>query len=307
MRGQKPILRNKRGLQTKREAGGPRRRTRLRGSLWGFAFLLPNLAGTAVFVLIPSLDTARRAFTDGTGRFVWLKNFLSVLNNEAFALAAANTARFMLTCVPLLLILSLLLAMMLSHKRMRSPTLRAGFLLPMAIPVASIALLWQVFFSRYGALNGFLQGIGVSGQDWLNTDAAFRVVVGSYIWRNIGYDMVLFLAALSAIPANLYEAAQMDGIGAWGQFKIITLPHLKPALYMVTILSLLNAFKAFREVYLAAGSYPHDSIYMLQHLFNNWFTKLEMEKLCAAAVMMAVVICALIALLQRLWKTKDNK
>ena len=180
--------------------------------------------------------------------------------------------------------------------------MRACFLLPMAIPVSSVALLWQLFFSNNGALNGILVTLNAGVQDWMNTGSAFWVLVGSYIWRNIGYNMVLLLAALSNIPQSLYEASEVDGASSVRKFASITLPQLGPSLYVVTVLSMLNTFKVYREAYLAAGNYPHDSIYLLQHLYNNWFTKLELDKLSTAAVLTSIVICALILLLQRKWK-----
>ena len=268
-------------------------------ALWAYAFLLPSLAGTTIFILLPSLDTLRRSFTAPSGGFGGLFNYWSVLGNEAFRMAAFNTAKFMAACVPILLLVSLVLALLLQGKAGQNPSLRACFLLPMAIPVSSVALLWQLFFSNNGALNGILVTLNAGVQDWMNTGSAFWVLVGSYIWRNIGYDMVLLLAALSNIPQSLYEASEVDGASSVRKFASITLPQLGPSLYVVTVLSMLNTFKVYREAYLAAGNYPHDSIYLLQHLYNNWFTKLELDKLSTAAVLTSIVICALILLLQR--------
>ncbi len=271
-------------------------------ALWAYAFLLPSLAGTTIFILLPSLDTLRRSFTAPSGGFGGLFNYWSVLGNEAFRMAAFNTAKFMAACVPILLLVSLVLALLLQGKAGQNPSLRACFLLPMAIPVSSVALLWQLFFSNNGALNGILVTLNAGVQDWMNTGSAFWVLVGSYIWRNIGYNMVLLLAALSNIPQSLYEASEVDGASSVRKFASITLPQLGPSLYVVTVLSMLNTFKVYREAYLAAGNYPHDSIYLLQHLYNNWFTKLELDKLSTAAVLTSIVICALILLLQRKWK-----
>ncbi len=271
-------------------------------ALWAYAFLLPSLAGTIIFILLPSLDTLRHSFKAPGGGFDALFNYRSVLGNEAFQMAAANTAKFMAICVPVLLLFSLALAMLLQGKAGQNPSLRACFLLPMAVPVTSVALLWQLFFNNNGALNGAFVTLKATTQDWMNTGWAFWVLVGSYIWRNIGYDMVLLLAALSNIPQALYEASEVDGANAWRKFTNITLPHLGPSLYVVAVLSMLNTFKVYREAYLAAGNYPHDSIYLLQHLYNNWFAKLELDKLSTAAVLTSLVICALIILLQRKWK-----
>lgn len=277
-------------------------------------FLLPSLAGTAVFVLLPFAETVRRSFFDTLGRnFVGLDNYRSVLGNSAFRLAAKNTARFVCTCVPLLLAVSLLLALgvrAVARRRDGSETrrgrlFRTSFLLPMAIPVASIVVLWQALFAQNGLVNGALAALGAQPVDFMGTGAAFWVLVLTYVWKNAGYDMVLWLAGLDGISADLYEAAAVDGAGAWQKFWHITLPNLLPTLALVGVLSLLNSFKAFREAFLVGGSYPHESMYLLQHLFNNWFLSLDLPRLTAAAVLTALALSGLILALQRMWNRSE--
>ena len=273
-------------------------------------FLLPSLAGTTVFVLLPFAETVRRSFFDTLGRnFVGLANYRSVLGNSAFRLAAKNTARFVCTCVPLLLAVSLLLALgvrAVARRRDGSETrrgrlFRTSFLLPMAIPVASIVVLWQALFAQNGLVNGALQALGAQPVDFMGTGAAFWVLVFTYVWKNSGYDMILWLAGLDGIPGELYEAAAVDGANARQQFFWITLPNLLPTLALVGVLSLLNSFKAFREAFLVGGAYPHESMYLLQHLFNNWFLSLDLPRLTAAAVLTALALSGLILALQRFW------
>lgn len=146
------------------------------------------------------------------------------------------------------------------------------------------------FFDQGGILNEALQKFGVHGPDYMNTPKAFGVLVVVYIWKNLGYDMILWLSGLLGIPDSLYEAARMDGADGLKCFWHITCPLLIPTAFLTGILSLVNAFKVFREAYMIAGNYPHDSIYMLQHLFNNWFLKLDMQKMTAAAVMLAIIL-----------------
>ena len=120
----------------------------------------------------------------------------------------------------------------------------------------------------------------------MNSGSAFWILFISYIWKNLGYDIVLWMAGLAGISSNIYEAARVDGAGEMQCFFYITLPNLKSSLYTITVLSFLNSFKVFREAYLVAGDYPHESIYMMQHLFNNWFVNLDIQKMTAAAVML---------------------
>jgi len=174
----------------------------------------------------------------------------------------------------------------------------------MAIPVASVVLLWRLLFHGNGILNGILAGLGVQGGDWMNTDYAFWILVFSYLWKNLGYDIVLWVAGLSGISPDIYEAARVDGAGEWKCFTKITMPNLLPSLYTISVLSFLNSFKVFREAYLVAGDYPHESMYMMQHLFNNWFRELSLDKMAAGAVINALVIFVLITLLKRAWEKR---
>lgn len=253
--------------------------------------LAPSLTGVSVFILIPFADVVRRSFLQAVGgRFVGLENYKNVLENTAFRLAAGNTVRFLAVCLPLLLGLSLLFGILLLQAGKRSSLLKSGFLLPMAVPAGSVVLFWQLFFDKNGILNEALQHFGGKGVDYMNTPKAFGVLVAVYLWKNLGYDMILWLSGLMGIPDSLYEAAKMDGAGGWKCFLHITCPLLLPTAFLTGILSLVNAFKVFREAWMIAGNYPHDSIYMLQNLFNNWFLKLDMQKMTAAAVMLAVVL-----------------
>ncbi len=270
-------------------------------------FLAPSLFVVSVMVLLPLLDAFRRSFFFAvSNQFVGLQNYISVLGNSAFKLAAANTAKFIAVCIPLLLVISLAVALMLTAFQEKRGIFKTSFLVPMAIPVASIVLLWRVIFHRNGLLNGIRALWDAAPVDWIGSAASFGVLVFAYLWKNFGYDMVLWLSGISAINPALYEAAQIDGAGSVKRFVKITLPNLMPTLFTVAVLSLLNSFKVFREAYLIAGSYPDDSIYMLQHLFNNWFSNLDVDKMCAGAVMMALLVFILIMLLQKIMNRGDS-
>lgn len=256
-----------------------------------WVLLAPSLTGVGIFILIPFADVVRRSFFNAVGsEFVGLENYRGVLENEAFRLAAGNTVRFLIVCLPLLLGSSLFFGILLLNTGRKSGILKSGFLLPMAVPAGSVVLFWQLFFDQGGIPNEALQKFGVHGPDYMNTPKAFGVLVVVYIWKNLGYDMILWFSGLLGIPDSLYEAARMDGADGLKCFWHITCPLLIPTAFLTGILSLVNAFKVFREAYMIAGNYPHDSIYMLQHLFNNWFLKLDMQKMTAAAVMLAFIL-----------------
>jgi len=269
----------------------------------GLLFLLPSFLGVGLFWIIPYGDVIRRSFFSAvSGEFTGLKNYRTVFENQAFRLAAGNTLKFFFICIPLLVGLSLLIAVLLTRRKKSMHILKSMFLLPMAIPVASVVLLWKVLFHSQGILNHLLELLSVHGPDWMNTDASFFVLVVSYLWRNLGYDIVLWVAGLGAIPAALYEAARVDGAGEWKCFIKITVPNLLPSLFTIVVLSLLNGFKVFREAWLVAGDYPQERMYLLQHLFNNWYRDLSLDKMAAAAVVTGSVILVLILILQKAWE-----
>lgn len=260
-----------------------------------YFFLLPSLAGTAVFVFIPFVDVIRRSFFRAVGGvFVGFSNYREVLQNEMFRMALSNTARFLIVCLPLLMCLSFLLALLTDLAGRAGKAFGAVYLLPVAIPVASVVVFWQLMFHSQGLVNAALGWLHIPGKDWMDSGAAFGVLVFSYIWKNLGYDMVLWSAALAGIPKEQYEAAKTAGASGFQCLLYITFPQIKPGAAMIGMLSFVNAFRVFREAYLIAGEYPHESIYMLQHLFNNWFTKLDIQKMGAAAVMLAAAVGALI-------------
>lgn len=256
-----------------------------------YLFLFPSLAGTAVFVFIPFVDVVRRSFFQAVGGvYVGLDNYRDVLANEVFKRALCNTVRFLVICLPLLLALSFLLAVLTYRLGKAGKIFGVVYLLPVAVPVASVVVFWRFMFHEQELVNEALSWIHLSGKDWMGSGAAFGVLVFSYLWKNLGYDMVLWSAALAGIPSEQYEAAKVSGANGIQCFFYITLPQMKTSGAMIGLLSFVNAFRVFREAYLIAGDYPHSSIYMLQHLFNNWFTKLDIQKMSAAAVMIAVFI-----------------
>lgn len=269
-------------------------------------FLLPNLLGITVFLLLPFLEVIRRSFCNTMGnRFTGLYNYYQAINNEAFRLAAWNTVKFTGIALPLLLVVSLLLALAVRVISTGKEVLQTTYMLPMALPISSIVLLWKVLFYDQGLINGMLLKLGLQQVSFLSTDLAFYILLFTYIWKNAGYDMILWLAGLDSISKDIYESAEADGADAWQRFWYITIPELKTVMGMTAILSFMNLFKIYREAYLVSGKYPHESVYLLQHLFNNWFLALDLGRITAAAVMMTVVVTAGIMWLKKYWQLEE--
>ena len=278
-----------------------------------FLFLSPSLIGVLIFVLVPFLDVIGRSFkTVVTNRFVGFQNYMSIFGNMAFQLAVKNTFRFTIVCIPLLVVIGLMIALPVS-KMKSGGTIKSLYLFPLAMPTATIVIVWKIVFYRQGFLNLLLTRFGEwSGlwgeihNDYLGSSAAFWVLVFSYIWKNAGYTIVLWLAGLLGIPSELSEAARVDGASESQCFFKVVLPNLKGSLYTIVILSFLNSFKIYREAYLVAGAYPEQDMYLLQHLFNNWFVNLDFDKMAAATVCVGGFLFIVIMLLQLLWDRQDT-
>lgn len=269
-----------------------------------YLFILPSLIGIALFLIFPLIDVFRRSFISSTtSEFTGLENYKSVLSNSAFRLAITNTACFTLVCIPLLIIISLILAALINNMKGSGEKIKNIFLLPMVIPVSSVVLVWNIIFDRQGLLNSI---IGTVNIDWMNSGYAFIVLIISYIWKNLGYNIILWLAGLSGISNSIYEAANVDGASKVKCFIYITLPNLRYTIFMVSIISLINSFKVFREAYLVSGEYPDTSIYMMQNLFNNWLGDMAVDKIAAGAVIFGILIFIVIIVLYCVFARRDK-
>ena len=262
-------------------------------------FLLPSVIGVALFFVLPFFVVIYYSMIDNpiSGQFVFLDNFYNVLTNKAFQLAMLNTLRFSIIAVPLIIVLSLGLAFLLDKQIPGKSKIRAAFLSPMMVPVASVILIWQVLFDYNGVLNELILNLGGGKVDWLKSVHAQIVIVLLFIWKNLGYNMVLFMAAIANIPREVVEVAELESATKWQIFISLKLRYLSSSILFVTILSLINSFKIFREVYLLTGDYPYETLYLLQHYMNNMFRSLDYQKLSAAAILMSLVMIVLIGIL----------
>lgn len=262
-------------------------------------FLSPSLLGVLAFFIVPFFVIIYYSLVDNpiNHEFVFIDNFVNLFHNSAFLQAAKNTATFSLVAVPLAVVLSLAMAMLLEQNIPMRSQFRTFFLSPMMVPVASIVLIWQVLFDYHGAINEFIGHLGAAPIDWFKSSYSQIVIVILFLWKNLGYNMILFMAALNAIPKDVLEVATLESASEFQKFWYIKLRYLSSTILFVAILSLINSFKVFREVYLLTGSYPYDTLYMLQHFMNNTFQSLDYQKLSAAAIIMALVMAAVIALL----------
>lgn len=262
-------------------------------------FIAPSLSGVSVFFILPFLVVIYYSMVDNpiSHQFIFFDNFINVLGNGAFQLAALNTLKFSASAVPLAVVLSLGLAMLLDRKIPYRSQFRTFFLTPMMVPVASIVLIFQVMFHYNGAVNDMLKVFGIGKIDWFKSSYAQIVIIVLFLWKNLGYNMILFMAAIGSIPRDLLEVATLESATSWQTFIHIKLRYLSSTILFVTILSLISSFKVFREIYLLTSDYPYDSLYMLQHFMNNTFRNLDYQKLSAAAIIMSLVMVIIIGTL----------
>ena len=272
-----------------------RQRDAISGSVW----LAPSFLGVATFYIVPFFIIIYYSLITSTinPSFAFLDNYINLFGNRAFMNAASNTLKFSVVAVPLAVILSLFIALMLEARIPLKSYFRTFFLSPLMVPVASVVLIWQVLFHPNGAVNELIMLFGADAIDWMQSEYSQIVVIVLFLWKNLGFNMILFMAALSNIPKELLETADVEGAGPIRKLLYIKLRYLSPTLLFVTILSLINSFKVFREVYQLTGDYPYGDLYMLQHFMNNMFRSLDYQRIAAAAVIMTIAMVIIILVL----------
>lgn len=271
-------------------------------------FLLPSIIGFFTFYIIPFVLIIKYSLMNNVidKKFVWFSNFASLLKNPSFRRAVFNTFIFTSISVPVLIIFSLGIAILLNQNLYFRNIFRMFLMLPLVIPVASVVMIWQILVDQRGYLNKIIINLGYFPVDWMNSKYALIVVIVIFLWKNAGYNMILFIAALQNIPKEYYEYASIEGASSVKKFINITIVYIAPTLFFVFIISIINSFKIFREVYLISGEYPHESIYTLQHYMNNVFMSLDYQKLSSSAIVMALALCILIFLLFKLEEKIKN-
>lgn len=245
-----------------------------------------------VFFFIPAGLSFFYAFTNARGEFVRFHNFIDVFSNMAFRLALNNSLRFIAVVVPLNVIISFLLASIIQDLKYKK-VYAVVFMLPLVIPSGAVVFFWNVLFADNGAINSFLFQRGLNTVPWLSTGWSFTIVLVVFLFRNIGFNLVLFMAGLSFIPKDYYEVAKIEGAGVWASFRHVTFVYILSTTFLVIMMSIINSFRIFREIYLLYGQYPQQSVYMLQHFMNNQFVFANMQRLSVTAIALSFGVAVL--------------
>ena len=263
----------------------------------GIIFVMPSLIGMLVFYIIPFIVSMTYCFTTGISqkRFVGLENFRALFGNSNYRLALKNTLGITGIALPMLCILAMAMALFIEKALAKRKWLQGCLLIPIAMPAASLMLMWQDLFSCDGLINGILK----TRVDWLHSGFAPWIVIGLIVWKNLGYNILLIISSLLMMPKEYEEAGVLDGATSLQVALKIKIPYLAPMLFFEVIISLSNCFKIFREVYLLQGNYPETNLYLLQHFMNNHFAKLNYELLSTAAFTLYTVIFIIILVVAR--------
>jgi len=252
-----------------------------------FFFVGPSLAVIFVFFFLPVIAAFLMSFTDfdiyslgnlSYMRFVGLKNYQKLFENPLFWTSLKNTLYFVVIGGPLSVAVSLSAALLLNSKLVKLKGLfRLTYFLPVVTTLVAVAIVWRfIYHPRFGLLNYMLSFIGVNPIDWLgDTRFSMPAIILMAVWKNFGYNMIIFIAGLQNIPEYLYEAAVMEGANDWKQFRYITLPMLAPTTLFISIITMIGYFQLFAEPYVMTQGGPLNStmsivLYMYQEGFRWW-------------------------------------
>jgi multiple sugar transport system permease protein len=291
-------------LQTTRR---PRRwwRTR-RGQQWlvGYGFLLPDVIGLAVFVGLPILGAFYLSFHDWSGigarEFSGLANYETLIKDKAFLHSLKITAIYTFSFVPLLYVFALALALLVNQGLALTGFLRSAFFAPFMVSLVVASVVWSFMLQDpAGVINTIIGLFGIEPQPWLgSTRFALISVILVTLWQAVGYSMIIFLAGLQDIPSVYYEAARIDGAGAWARFRHITLPLLKPTTVFVLIISFIGAFQLFDPIFVMTQGGPADATETtVYYIYETAFEFLQMGYASALSVVLFAIIL-IVSLLQ---------
>lgn len=275
----------------------------MKSGLAGWVFAAPALGVIALFFGVPVLAAFALSVTDfdiyaladlGNLRFVGFANYIALLQNPLFWKALGNTFYFVLVGVPLSIVVSLGAAMLL-HSRLAGlrPLFRTAYFAPVVTTVVAVAVIWRyLFHTKYGMVNWGLSLLGIDAVDWLGDPHwAMPTIILFAVWKNFGYNMIIFLAGLQGIPEDLYEAARIDGASPWKQFVHVTLPMLGPVLLLVGILTMAGYFQLFAEPYVMTQGGPLQStVSVLYLMYEEGFKWWNLGNASAVAFLLFVIM-----------------
>jgi multiple sugar transport system permease protein len=278
-------------------------------STWALLLLLPNIIGFLAFTLFPVIASFLLSFTSwdmlSPIKWVGLSNYESLIKDETFIKVFWNTIYFAGVFVPVGIVCSLILAVALDQNISFKKFYRAAYFLPVVSSMVAVAVVWQFIYNpEYGLLNYFLSFFGIKGPSWLTSTVwAMPAVIITSVWKNVGFNMLIFLAGLQGISESYYEAAELDGARWHQKFFYVTVPLLSPTTFFVTVMSFISSFQVFDTVFLMTQGGPARSTSVIVHyLYENAFKYFNMGYASAMAYVLFFMVF-IITLIQ-LWRQK---
>ena len=266
---------------------------------WALLFLAPTLIGLAVLSAGPVLATLAISVTKWdllqAPQFVGVDNFVQLASDDRFLKALRNTAFYTLVSVPLGMLISLFLALALNQTIRGIAWIRTAYFLPVVTSTIAVALVWQWIYSPdAGLLNQFIGLFGIPAQKWLSDPTlAMPSIVAMSIWQGLGTSIIIFLAGLQSIPTELLDAASVDGAGRWARFRNIVLPLLTPSIFFTGVLSLIDSFQVFDQVFVLSRPRPTDAtITVVYFIYENGFKFFKMGYATAASWILFLIVAA---------------
>ena len=275
----------------------PMRRASTRDGLAGYAFMLPAIIGFSVFVVYPMAVAAYTAFTEWSGlstpKFIGLENFRYLFTQDPiFWQSIRVTFIYVLLTVPVCMVLGLAMAVLLNRELLGIRVFRTVYYLPTIVPSVAAIVLWQfIFKSDFGLLNGILRQLGLQEVGWLTDRRIVLISLAIMRYWAVGSMMIIFLAGLQSVPADLYESAEIDGAGAWRKFIRITLPTISPILFLQLITGTIASFQIFNEAAIMTKGGPNYGSHFLNYdIYINAFNDYKMGRATAEVWVLFVII-----------------
>ncbi len=270
---------------------------------WALLFLAPTLIGLTILSAGPVLATLAISLTEWdllrAPRLVGLDNFVQLASDDRFLKALRNTAFYTVVSVPLGMLISLFLALALNQAIRGIAWIRTAYFLPVVTSTIAVALVWQWIYSPdAGLLNQFIGLFGIPAQRWLsNPTLAMPSIVAMSVWQGLGTSIIIFLAGLQAIPGELLDAASVDGAGRWARFRNIVLPLLTPSIFFTGVLSLIDSFQVFDQIFVLSRPRPTDAtITVVYFIYENGFKFFKMGYATAASWVLFLIVTVFTAI-----------
>jgi len=266
---------------------------RTRRAMWGYIFIIPAMIYIIVWVILPLIFAFGLSFTNydtATADFVGLNNYLEILRQPDTLDVIKNTLRFGLELIALNMAISLFLAILVDQKLRGITFFRTVYYLPVLTSLVVAGIVWSALYDyRTGPINSILNFFGIASQQWLHDSSlALTSVVFVRVWKGVGFNMMVFLAGLQAIPTELYEAASIDGARAWEKFRYITFPMLMPTTFYIFVMASISAFQVFGEIFVMTKGGPAGATKTL--IFLIWEQAFQYSNLGYASALAFILL-----------------